>query len=1145
MTDWCFAEPEWIHLAWAVLAVAVLLLWLDHRGSRGLERFLDAVMHDRLVHRPSGARRTWRIVLLTGAALAMVTALMRPQSGFHEISTPRMGARLMVCLDVSRSMLAEDVAPNRLERAKVELLDLLSYIDEDHVGLIAFAGRAAVLCPMTSDFGFLRTVIQAIGTRSVSRGGTDLESPIRKAVEGFRGRTDLARVIILITDGDHHDKFVLDAARHAGEQGVRIICIGFGDEAGSRIVISDPKTGAKTTVVDADGNPVITRLGGEVLRDIALATEGVYIPAGTGVLDLKAIYEAHIEPLTRGTLDDHHRVVKQERYQWPLLASLALLLAALFVARPHGGSPGKSTGTAFAVATLFTACLLVPPTAFADDVGPDATASNTAPATESNANPPREASESEPPDPRVAYNSGVAALGDGRLDDADTAFALARQHAGTDAVVRYKATYNLGWIEVRRAEEKLKDAADAALEHLHAAETWFREATQMEPEAVAPRENLQIIARRALALADALQRKDGDAVESRLDALVTAQRAMAEALRDAFAASDGGKLGVHEDSLRLACQALEVEQRAVLNTIDEVGALIQEQIASLEAIAEKERTTQQALRAAQLTAAEQHLFDALQRVGQTRRHLRGRQLERGYRRAAISLGALKRSRDQLRDVVEVLGAVATDAVELTRQASIVAADDDPPPSLTGKNVQRPAWLTRHYLADVLPPLEKRTEEIAARLRAGIEGGSASAATDTTDQAAADAALLEILAAALPIVEQATHHFETARHAIEGQRDHEIYVDLAQGTGKLIEAQELFLDVRGLIETIHRDEQQIATIARAEPLATVDAVLEVMPMLAHWQRSNLQRGKRLGDMFQRGLDDLPASAPSDAATGKDPDLQGATDGVRQQFETAQKLLATTMQAFKGVDTVMQRFETATASANDITTLRDATDLSVQQVEALRRLFFSIVEHLRDTLQRQVSLADDTRDAMTGHDTAPDAAQRGPLAGRQRTLLGTARQIAASLRTQSEQKPPTDATAAGPPPQAADQAVRLGRAAAIVLLAADAMATAADNLSADTPEATEVRDKQHQSIDRLHEALQLLSPPPPPQQQQADDKQEESPQPQASEGEEEEEEEATPTPHGMQQLLQAVRDRDAQRQQERQKGATGYTPVEKDW
>jgi Ca-activated chloride channel family protein len=248
--------------------------------------------------------------LLTAAGLFMVLALMRPQWGMRFVATPRVGAEIMIALDVSRSMLADDAKPSRLERAKAEIADLLAYLDQDHVGLIAFAGRASVLSPMTPDRSFLRLVLDGAGPHSVSRGGTSLAEPIQKAVAGLGEPGPAQRALILITDGEDHDSFALDAAKQAAEAGIRIIAIGFGDEAGSRIYVTDPDTGARTLLRDGDGNPVVSRLDGDMLREIALVTDGAYIPAGTGVLDLRSIYQEHIAGLTRSQLDARGRTIR-------------------------------------------------------------------------------------------------------------------------------------------------------------------------------------------------------------------------------------------------------------------------------------------------------------------------------------------------------------------------------------------------------------------------------------------------------------------------------------------------------------------------------------------------------------------------------------------------------------------------------------------------------------------------------------------------------------------------------------------------------------------------------------------------------------------------------------------------------------------
>ena len=340
------AHPELIHGLWLWLALVGLLVLLERRGSDSLNRLVAKTLEARLVDRPAAWRRRLRLAMQALAGLLMIVALLQPQWGEHFVATPRVGAEIMIALDVSRSMLADDAKPSRLERAKAEISDLLAYLGDDQVGLIAFAGRASVLSPMTPDKSFLRLALESAGPHSVSRGGTRLAEPILRAVAGLGEPGPAQRALLLITDGEDHESFALDAAKTAAAAGIKIITIGFGDEAGSQIYVSDPDDGSRTLVRDADGNPVVSRLDGELLREIALATDGAYVPAGTGVLDLASIYDTHIARLTRGQLDSRGRSIRGETYQFFVAAALACLVVAASVAggrwRPSGAGAAPS-----------------------------------------------------------------------------------------------------------------------------------------------------------------------------------------------------------------------------------------------------------------------------------------------------------------------------------------------------------------------------------------------------------------------------------------------------------------------------------------------------------------------------------------------------------------------------------------------------------------------------------------------------------------------------------------------------------------------------------------------------------------------------------------------------------------------------------
>ena len=330
-----FANPAWVHLVWLAVALTGMLAWLELRGRKRLGRFMSPRMQARLAHGASTPRRIARLALVFATLLLGIVALMRPQTpGGTEAVTRGAGADIVVALDVSRSMLAEDAAPSRLARAKADVRELLDRITGHRVGLVAFAGRAAVMCPLTTDYGYFHLVLNEVDTGSVARGGTRLGDAIRKAVETFGPSRGASRLLLLITDGEDHDSFPLDAADEAAKAGIRIAAIGFGSEAGSAITLTDPETGAKSVLVDRDGTVVHSRLDGELLRELALRTEGVYVPAGTSAIDLDGIVEAHVEPLVAEASSGLRRRAPTEHYVWLVLAALVCLVGAVWAGAP-------------------------------------------------------------------------------------------------------------------------------------------------------------------------------------------------------------------------------------------------------------------------------------------------------------------------------------------------------------------------------------------------------------------------------------------------------------------------------------------------------------------------------------------------------------------------------------------------------------------------------------------------------------------------------------------------------------------------------------------------------------------------------------------------------------------------------------------
>ena len=1166
MTGLTFAEPQFVHGLWIVAVLGALLVGLELRRTHLLDRFVAPAMQSRGVDQPGDWRRALRIGLLVLSMLAIVIALMRPQWGFEFIEAPQVGAEIMVALDVSRSMLAEDVAPNRLERAKAELRDLLPYLSGDQVGLIAFAGRASVLCPLTPDFGFLRVVLDNIDVGSVSRGGTRLEEPIRKATAGFGNSGDLSRVILLFTDGEDHDSFPLDAAREAAERGIRIIVIGFGDENGSEIFVTDPQTGARNRVVDSGGAPVISRLDGDLLRDLALETQGAYVPAGTGVLDLESIFEAHIRPLMRGTGEKRGRTVQKDGFQWALLLALLALVASPLTQIRRRGPLGL---------LVFGLALGAPPEGWAQGA---------------NALPPMAEEEmmvqeevlsgdasadsmvreriSVPEQPREAYNHGLSSLLADGLEESDRLLESARQDAGSDGELRYRATFNLGWVEIARADASMEEAPEASLANLERAADWFREAIALRPGDSAPRRNLEIVLRRALILSDALAQHEGPDLATRLDALIEEQRGATTTIRgvvEGLAQAPQAHLGEHSKAL---FKNAAVTERQILSTATGLSRAAGDELKSLQNSSDAELSPEQRMRGAQLEALLGYLHLAQERMGQARSQLRRKQAVRAHRRAVAGLSHLKRAREQLQNPVEILDGLVGDASRIALETrTLAAASASLPLGIAGANSRgagHPAWLDAEYLAESQDEVAQRSAELDAKLLAGLESGSA---PEEPEQAQ----FLERLRAAQPHITRATEDLVEGGLALR----QELLVEAGQrqvsAVDALAEAREQFLDLEGLIEVAHTDETLIAGVLDPQEALPENDLREFAPTLGALQTRNLERVQRMARMVEQMHRDLdgatPPSASSDAS-GEDPEAE------RERLKLAEGILALTESSMTGASESMVRLA-QDASAQDEAWQRVSS--AVNGLSALQRIFFTLIEHLRDAGRQQVELGDETEIAPgLGNDEPGPEAQR--LASHQQSLAEFTESLATALHEQSFAEP---AQLVGPEaatdPAAVEAATeKLVKASEFVLAAADAMLAAAEGMGESTdgeessaepadvvdkaddaqapettgPESTrlergEIRELQDVAVHNIQEALATLEPPGE-EPQQGDEEQGDSQQQEQRPGDGESEPEESEAGSDPGQLLQSVRDREAERhRQKRERNTSGYAPVDKDW
>lgn len=273
----------------------------------------------------------WQAALLATSILLGILAASRPRWGTKQETVFTRGRDLVIALDVSRSMLAEDVRPNRLQRAKADTMDLIGELKGDRAALLAFRRRAVLLCPLTTDYSFLQQALEAAGPGSAPRGETDIADAIVKALDAFESRESSHKAIILISDGEDLAGRALEMARTAAERGIPIFTVGLGSLEGARI--PDQESGAFATY---KGEEVKTSIKHETLRAIADITGGAYIPVGTAAMTkttLGTLYRKHLRDIAARDLEEALQRRYVERYQLFLFPAVLLLMASCYLSR--------------------------------------------------------------------------------------------------------------------------------------------------------------------------------------------------------------------------------------------------------------------------------------------------------------------------------------------------------------------------------------------------------------------------------------------------------------------------------------------------------------------------------------------------------------------------------------------------------------------------------------------------------------------------------------------------------------------------------------------------------------------------------------------------------------------------------------------
>ena len=318
-----FALPSLLWLLLLVPLLAAFLIWAWHTKERLIRQFVQSRLLAQLTVGVSKTRQKVRLGLLVAAVTFGLLALARPQWGFSWEEVSQKGLDIVVAIDTSRSMLAADIPPNRLERAKFAALDLMKLAKNDRLGLVAFAGSSFLQCPLTLDEEAFRQSVAALDVNIIPQGGTAIAETIQTALAAFK-EGENHKILVLFTDGEDHEAGVVDAAK-----GLRIFTIGVGSAEGELIRVRDAQ-GKLDFLKDEQGNVVKSRLNETLLQQIAGAADGFYLPL-RGANTAETLYERGLAPLPKSEFNAKLMQRHHERFYWPLGIAVVLLILEMFL----------------------------------------------------------------------------------------------------------------------------------------------------------------------------------------------------------------------------------------------------------------------------------------------------------------------------------------------------------------------------------------------------------------------------------------------------------------------------------------------------------------------------------------------------------------------------------------------------------------------------------------------------------------------------------------------------------------------------------------------------------------------------------------------------------------------------------------------
>ncbi|MCK5215942.1 MAG: VWA domain-containing protein [Candidatus Omnitrophica bacterium] len=310
---------------WGIVPLILFFIWATRRRERMLNKFVQKQLKENLTKNYNEKRAFQKNILLVIVFVLSIIALARPQWGFEWREIKREGIDILIAIDTSKSMLTEDVKPNRLERTKLAVKDLIKRLRGDRLGLIAFSGKAFLVCPFTMDYqGFLLS-LEDLDAKTIPRGSTNIAAAIKESMRVYEDTSGDNKILVILTDGENLEEDPLKLAKQARDEGVKIYCVGIGTKDGELIRVRDA-SGNYEFFKDAEGNYVKSRLNEKILQEIALTTGGVYIRASGAQFGLDLIFERELAKFEKREIESQMEKRYYERFQIPLAFMLILFV---------------------------------------------------------------------------------------------------------------------------------------------------------------------------------------------------------------------------------------------------------------------------------------------------------------------------------------------------------------------------------------------------------------------------------------------------------------------------------------------------------------------------------------------------------------------------------------------------------------------------------------------------------------------------------------------------------------------------------------------------------------------------------------------------------------------------------------------------